>query len=380
MRVIQFSDSFLPVMDGVGNVVYQYATNMGRKGQEVYVVCPQTDTGYRGNYPFEIVDYLGVPLLKLKSYKVGTPLLDVHCLNRLNHIHPDIIHVHSPFIAGHAGLSYARKQGCPIVGTFHSKYYDDFLQVTGVGALAALGTKYVVNFYEKCDEVWAVNESSAQTLRDYGFSGDIRVVYNGTDIAAVDDRALRAASEQYAPDGAPVLLFVGQMNWKKNLRCVLEACAKLRRPFRLVLAGQGPHEKEIAKLAKALGIDDRVRMTGHMTDRDLLNALYKCASLFLFPSVYDNSPLVVREAAAMGTPAVVVRKSSASEGMRDGFNGFLCDDDPADLARVIERALSDPEALEEIGENARKTIPIPWSVLVDEVLEHYGQIIHQKRK
>ena len=66
--------------------------------------------------------------------------------------------------------------------------------------------------------------------------------------------------------------------------------------------------------------------------------------------------------------------------MRDGFNGFLCDDDPADLARVIERALSDPEALEAIGENARKTIPIPWSVLVDEVLEHYGQIIHQKRK
>ena len=41
---------------------------------------------------------------------------------------------------------------------------------------------------------------------------------------------------------------------------------------------------------------------------------------------------------------------------------------------------ADPEALEEIGENARKTIPIPWSVLVDEVLEHYGQIIHQKRK
>lgn len=380
MRIIQFSDTFLPIMDGVGNVVYQYARNMGLKGQEVYAVAPQADTGYRGNFPFEIVDYVGVPLLKLKSYKVGTPLLDVHCQNRLNQIHADIVHAHSPFIAGHAGLTYAHKHGCPAVATFHSKYYDDFLQIFGVNMIASAGAKMVANFYEKFDEVWAVNESSADTLRSYGFEGDIRVVYNGTDIPEADEAAVAEVTARYGLDGAPLLLFVGQMNWKKNLRCVLEACAKLKKPFRLLMAGQGPHEKEIAKLAEELGIGDRVRLIGHMTDRAMLNALYKRATLFLFPSVYDNSPLVVREAAAMGTPAVVTRGSSASEGMRDGFNGFLCDDDPADLARVIERALSDRELLEEIGENARKTIPIPWSILVDEVLGHYERIIREKRR
>lgn len=380
MKIIQFSDTFLPIMDGVGNVVYQYARNMGLKGHETYAVAPQADTGYRGGFPFEIVDYVGVPLLKLKSYKVGTPLLDVHCTNRLNQIHADIVHVHSPFIAGHAGLSYAHKQGCPAVATFHSKYYDDFLQIFGISAIASAGAKYVANFYEKFDEVWAVNESSAETLHSYGFEGDIRVVYNGTDIAETDDGAVAEISERYHLDDAPLLLFVGQMNWKKNLKCVLEACARLKRPFRLLMAGQGPHEKEIARLANDLGIGERVQLIGHMTDRRLLNALYRRATLFLFPSIYDNSPLVVREAAAMGTPAVVTRGSSASEGMRDGFNGFLCNDDPADLARVIERALSDREALEEIGDNARKTIPIPWSVLVDEVLAHYEHIINEKRR
>ena len=72
MRIIQFSDSFLPVMDGVGNVVYQYALNLAHKGHECYVVAPQTDTGYRGGYPFELVDYIGVPLPRMKSYKIGT--------------------------------------------------------------------------------------------------------------------------------------------------------------------------------------------------------------------------------------------------------------------------------------------------------------------
>jgi len=380
MRIMQFTDTFIPIMDGVGNVAYQYARYMGLKGHEVYAVTPQADTGYRGRYPFEIVDYIGVPLLKLKSYKMGTPLLDVHCTNRLNHIQADIVHVHSPFIAGHAGLSFARKKGCPVVGTFHSKYYDDFLQVTGISALATLGAKYVANFYEKCDEVWAVNESSAETLHSYGFEGDIRVVYNGTDIPEADDEMDGVVKARYGLDDVPMLLFVGQMNWKKNLRCVLEACGRLRRPFRLLMAGQGPHEKEIARLAESLGIGDRVQLIGHMTDRAVLNALYRRAALFLFPSIYDNSPLVVREAAAMGTPAVVARGSSASEGMRDGFNGFLCDNDPADLARVIERALSDMELLEEIGENARKTIPIPWSMLVDEVLGYYEDILQRKNK
>lgn len=380
MRIMQFTDTFIPIMDGVGNVAFQYAQYMGRKGHEVYAVTPQANTGYRGKYPFEIVDYIGVPLLKLKSYKMGTPLLDVHCQNRLNQIHADIVHVHSPFVAGHAGVSYARKQKCPVVGTFHSKYYDDFLQVTGISALASLGAKYVANFYEKCDEVWAVNESSAETLHSYGYEGDIRVVYNGTDIPETDDAMDDVVKERYGLDDTPLLLFVGQMNWKKNLRCVLEACCKLKRPFRLLMAGQGPHEKEIVKLAANLGIGERVQLIGHMTDRAVLNALYRRATLFLFPSIYDNSPLVVREAAAMGTPAVVARGASASEGMRDGFNGFLCDNDPADLCRVIERALSDRELLTEIGENARKTIPIPWSMLVDEVLEHYEHIIQEKKR
>ena len=272
MRVIQFSDSFLPVMDGVGNVVYQYATNMGQKGQEVYVVCPQTDTGYRGNYPFEIVDYLGVPLLRLKSYKVGTPLLDVHCLNRLNHIHPDIIHVHSPFIAGHAGLSYAHRAGCPIVGTFHSKYYDDFLQVTGNRLMAGWGAKLVANLYEKFTEVWTVSASSADTLRGYGYKGDIRVISNGTDIKPVTDADVDAVRARFGLDDTPLLLYVGQINWKKNLRCVLEGCARLKRPFRLLLAGQGPHERDVARLAEDLGIGDKVLFTGHICDGVTLNA------------------------------------------------------------------------------------------------------------
>ena len=376
MRIIQFADSFLPIMDGVGNVIYQYAMNLTAKGHECYVVAPQTDTGYRGGYPFELVDYVGVPMPRMKSYRVGLPALDTHCHNRLKMIHPEIVHVHSPFTAGQVGITFAQKRNLPVIGSFHSKYYDDFLQVTGMELLAEVGVKYVVNFYEKCDEVWAVSASSADTLRGYGYTGDIRIMPNGTDIHPLNEEVLNEVCERFdLRSDVPVLLFVGQVNWKKNLRCILEACAKLDKPFRLVLAGQGPHEKSVRKLSEELGIATSVTFTGHIGDHDVLNALYRRANLFLFPSLYDTSGLVVREAAAMGTPSVAVRGSAAAECIEEGVNGYLCEDDAADLARVIDGALNDPQALRRVGEAAKETIPIPWTKLVDNVVERYEALL-----
>ncbi|MBQ3424173.1 MAG: glycosyltransferase [Clostridia bacterium] len=376
MRIIQFSDSFLPIMDGVGNVVCQYARNLAEKGHETYVVAPQTDTGYRGGYPFEMVDYIGLPLPLMKNYRVGLPALDPHCRNRLNAIHAEIAHVHTPFVAGQGGITYAQKLGIPIVGSFHTKYYDDFLQLTGMELLAEAGVRYVVNFYEKCDEVWAVSASSADTLRGYGYEGPLEVVPNGTDVHPVTDAQVREACERFRiREDVPLLMYAGQINWKKNLRCILEACASLDRPFQLVLAGQGPHAREVQELTESLGIAANVRFTGHLGEPESLNALYKRADLFLFPSLYDTSGLVVQEAAAMGTPSVVVKGSSAAECIRDESNGYLCSDEPADLCRVIRRALDDPEALRQIGLNASRTIPLPWSDLVDGVIERYAALL-----
>ncbi len=379
MRIIEFSDTFYPIMDGVGNVVFQYATHLGRKGHECYVVAPETDTGWRGGWPFELVDYRGTRIPRLKSYEAGLPRMDLHYARRMNMIQADIVHAHSPFLSGREAQAYARKRKVPLVASFHSKYYDDFLQITNNERLAKIGTQKVVHFYEQCDEVWAVSESSAETLRSYGYKGPLSVMTNGMDIPEPDPEAVAEVTERYELDVLPVLLFVGQMNWKKNLDCVLEAAAGLEQDFRLVFAGQGPHEKEIRRRAKQLGLSERTVFTGHLTDRRLLNALYARSELFLFPSLYDNAPMVLREAAAAGTPAVVVRGSSSAEVVHDGVNGYHCANDPADLRRVIDAALADPAALAAVGAKAKETIPVPWDRLIDQVLDRYAELVRVHR-
>lgn len=376
MKIVYFSDSFLPIVDGVGNVVYQYAYNMANMNNEVYVVAPQADTGYRGSMPFEIIDYVGVKAPVMKSYKVGTPVLDAHCINRLRMIKPDIVHVHSPFTAGQAGLVYAKRNKVPVIGTFHSKYHDDFYEVSKSEIVAEVGSKAVKEFFNQCNEVWTVSNGSAEELHSYGYKKDIVIIENGTDPRPLADEAAKRVSKQYALGSSLVLLYVGQINRKKNIKTIIEAFSMIEGDVKLVLAGQGPHLKEMQEYAKKCKVADRTVFTGYIGDREDMMGLYRRAELFVFPSLYDTSGLVVREAATQETPSVVVRGSAAAECIKDWLNGFLCDNDPDSLANVIIEALSDTDRLKTIGKKAKDTIPIPWNVIMEQVMDRYTEVIN----
>ena len=383
MKIGQFSDSFLPIVDGVGRVVYHYAMALSRKGEQCYVVAPMADTGFRGGYPFELVDFISLELPRQKQYSTGIPQLDPHYDSRMRSIQLDIVHAHSPFIAGLEAQRLARRRGIPIVGMFHSRYYDDFYQLTKTEMLANLAVATIVNFYQRCDEVWTVSQSSKETLYDYGYVGEIVVMPNGTpDIDPSDARAAAAKEKFNLPD-EPMLLYCGQMNWKKNILRILESCACYLHEggkFTLVLAGQGPDAKSIRQKAEELGLTEHVRFTGHITGEDDLYGLYENADLFVFPSLYDTSGMVVREAAAMETPSVVVRGCATAEPILDRQNGFLCEDTTQSLCDVIKSALDNPASTKAIGKTARRTIYLSWDDIAEKTIKRYESLIERNTK
>ncbi len=384
MRIGQFTDTFYPIVDGVGRVVFNYATHLPRLGHACYVIAPMVNTGYRGGFPFDLVDFTGTSVPGSPQYKAGVAILDRHYHARIADVPLDVIHAHTPFFAGMEALRLTAKRDIPLVASFHSKYYDDFYKATGHEALAHLGVKFVIEFYDRCDEVWAVSKSSADVLRGYGYGGEIVVMENGTEILpAAPENAARAAAQFAIPEGKPVLLYVGQMDWKKNILHILEAAALLRAQgtaFTLVLAGQGADAEAIRSKAEALSLGADTILTGHVSDPALLSGLYQRADLFVFPSLYDTFSLVLREAAAAGTPAVVARGGSPAEAVMDGENGFLAENTPEDLARVIRQALSDPAALRAIGERARESIPIAWETVIKRVEKRYAALIERSQK
>ena len=185
-------------------------------------------------------------------------------------------HAHTPFFAGQEALRLCSKYNLPLIGTFHSKYYDDFYKATNAELIANIGVKFVVDFYERCDEVWTVSESSAVVLREYGYTGDIIIIENGTEMRPARNEDKQAVIEKFHIDAAnPVFLFVGQINWKKGILRLLEAAAYLKRrgeKFTVVLAGQGPDEEAVKAKANELNVAEHVLFTGHLSDTHLLDA------------------------------------------------------------------------------------------------------------
>ncbi len=382
MKVGQFSDTFLPVVDGVGRVVSHYAQGMGELCEACYVITPQ-QPGSEPAHTYQVIEYRGIALPTMRHYRVGIPAFDAAYRRRMAELELDIVHAHSPFVAGREAYRMARRLGIPLVATFHSKYYDDFYQVTHSKTLAKLGIKAVLNFFSKCDEVWAVSASAAEVLRDYGYERSIEVMENGTELKEPDMEAVQIVEQLYGLGRRPMLLFVGQINWKKNIRRILEAAMVLvqeGRNLRLVMAGQGASEREVRALASSLGLDDVVVFTGHISEPRLLAGLYTRADLFVFPSLYDTAGLVVREAAAIGTPSLLATGSSAAEVVQDGVNGLLAQDTTLDMAERIAWALDHPKQLQEIGMAARQTIPKPWKEILTVALERYEKLIALNRR
>ena len=265
MRIALFSDSFLPVVDGVGRVVVRYAEMLAGRGHEVYVICPQADTGYRGGLPYEIVDYVGTSLPPTPQYRAGVALLDTNYRSRMRMLDFDIIHAHSPGTTGLEAVRQAVSRQIPLVGTFHSKYYDDVRQVTHSDALATVGARYVAEFYHRCEEVWTVSLNAAETLKTYGYHGPLRIMPNGTDRTEIREEDERAARAAFGLPDRPILLYVGQLNFKKNLRLVLVSAAMAKNAgydFELVLAGQGPDRAALEELGTSLGLSERCSFRG----------------------------------------------------------------------------------------------------------------------
>lgn len=112
---------------------------------------------------------------------------------------------------------------------------------------------------------------------------------------------------------------------------------------------------------------------------ETLRAWYCRADLFLFPSTFDTNGLVVREAAASGCPSVLIAGSCAAEGVTDGRNGFLIEENAVSLCAKLTALCADREAMRRVGENAMRELYLSWEDAVARANERYVVVLDRYR-
>ena len=355
MRIAMLTSVHFPPEEGIGFYVLQLARELTSSGHEVTVLT-------RGGGSVESTHVGGIRVIGLPFWPLYPLHVQVHgafvrrYLSRAQDRF-DLVHAHTP-------LPPYPPHGFSLVTTVHTPMRADgrSFQVRSLRTLANRAQSVVSQateraLFQRSQAIVAVARSVAAELAEYGISpSSVRVAGNGVN------------ASEFAPDpvgprtNASSILYCGNLGDPKGLDDLVQAFAMIAQDhptWTLVLAGKGPAEASLRKLAIGLGLEERVRFVGHIgyADRQTLVELYRAAGVYVQPSHHEGLPTSLLEAMSCATSCVATSVSGHLDVISPGSNGLLVPPaKPELLAEAISTLIRNRNLARALGLQARETI------------------------
>jgi glycosyltransferase involved in cell wall biosynthesis len=386
MKILYISDVYFPRVNGVSTSIRTFVKQMQSLGHEVHLIAPEysattEDEAWIRRIPARSIYF--DPEDKLMKW--GTVMQKLPGLRRENY---DIIHVHTPFVAHYLGLRLARELNVPCIETYHT-FFEDYLHhyLPWIPKLIARGMARAIS-KRQCNAVDAIVAPSApmlSVLRAYGVKAAAEVIPTGLQAHSFKEADGKAFRINYGiPLERPMLLFVGRVAFEKNISFLLEMTKVLieKHPDALlVVAGQGPAEKSLHKLASDLDLDDNIKFIGYLDRNAELNACYQAADIFVFSSKSETQGLVLLEAMAQGTPVVAIAELGTASILIEGQGALIAPDNIKGFAEKVHQLLQYPQDRYELGKAALTYATENWTakLQVERMLHFYHHVksVHQ---
>jgi glycosyltransferase involved in cell wall biosynthesis len=216
-------------------------------------------------------------------------------------------------------------------------------------------------------------------------SDKIVVIPNGVDATRFESyECSRQFRSRYASDQEKIILYVGRLVPEKGANVLLGAMPGVLSSHpeaKLVVVGEGYYKEELMRIAGRLNISSKAYFTGYVDDWTL-GSLYKCASIAVFPSLYEPFGIVALEAMASGVPVVVSNTGGLSEIVENNVNGLKVEPNNSEaLSRAISRLLDNPDLAENLKQEAFKKVTriYNWQAIAETTAELYFQTLEEAR-
>ncbi|GAB3899525.1 glycosyltransferase family 4 protein [Kibdelosporangium lantanae] len=353
-RILIAADTFPPDVNGASHFAARLAHGLAGRGYDVHVVCP-SDTGRRSTSA-GVVTVHRIPSLKTPfhpTFRYSTPWTAAREVGPLlDRLKPDVVHVQSHFSVGRSVLRAACERGLRVIATNHFMPENllGFVRLPApVGtALANWGWRDLVRVYRRATVVTSPTRRAVDLLTSKGFPGAPRAISCGVDLD-------RFASERIRRDADPTVLFVGRLDKEKNVHELLRALP-LVPSLRAEIVGDGSCREDLERLAAQLGVADRARFHGLVSDADLINAYRRC-DVFCMPGTAELQSIATMEAMAAGLAVVAADAMALPHLVRPGTTGFLFPPgDVAQLAAALLALAADPDLRLRMGRAGRDLV------------------------
>ncbi|HEU4691999.1 MAG TPA: glycosyltransferase family 1 protein [Vicinamibacterales bacterium] len=353
---------------GIGTYIRNLLRQLARidRDTEYVLLCREPDLG--------IAAQLGPNFRSVREPSPNYSLREqIHVPWVLRRERPDVYH------APHYVLPPAVR--CRSVVTIHDCIHLMFPQYLPNKAAYAYARASMWAAARRSDRILTVSEASKRDILSlFNVKPEkIVVVYNAIDehfSTTPSEEHVARIRERYQLDHKFVL-YVGNIKPHKNLVRLIEAFSELRRTHDdLKLLIIGDEISKLPALRRAVHrhkLHKHVRFLGYLKD-DTLTVLYRLASVFVFPSLYEGFGLPPLEAMASGTPVVTSNVSSLPEVTGDA--AVLVDPYDVDsIGNGIRRILDDPRLAEELRiKGLKRAREFSWERSVEKTLRVYREV------
>lgn len=305
MKIAQVCPRYYPFIGGVETHVKATSQRLMKRGFEVEVL---TTDPYGALQKEEEINGVKVKRFKSwapsESYFFSRKMKDYLVKNSQVY---DIVHAHSyhAFPALYAAQAKGRNKlvfNPHYHGTGHS-FFRSLLHIP----YKFLGKK----IFEKADKIICVSNYEKSLLaKNFKVNEEkISIIPNGLNLE--EFKGLRKGKRDYW-----VILYVGRLEKYKGVHYLIKVLTKLDNDMILEIVGKGRYKKVLVKLARKLGVEDRVKFFQDLSGEELLQK-YVDADLFVLLSKHEAYGISVAEALASGTPCIVARSSALKEWIDD---------------------------------------------------------------
>lgn len=378
MRVIIFTETFLPKMDGIVRVICLLLDHLTERGIETMVVAPRL-----GDEPLErygetiVVTTEGFRLPWYPELKFAPPLLGA--FRQMQEFDPDVAHFFHPVALGLPGMLMAKALGIPTLTSFHVDFarmsHHFYIGPVNLKILTPLTNFLTKTFFNWSDYSLAPSIHIQQKMIQQGIRR-VGLWKRGVDSEKFHPRFASDSMRQRLSDGHPedhILLYVGRLSAEKNLdqiKFVLDRVPNTR----LALVGYGPEQSRLEEIFSGTN----TVFMGYLEGEELASA-YASADIFVFPSALESFGLVAVEAMAAGLPVVASRVGGIPDIVEEGVTGYSFEvDDIAGLVAGVEQITGQPGKREAMGRAARAFAETQsWGHMMDEVIDVYAGLRKQ---
>jgi len=381
MRICFLSRRFFPTISGMSVYALNLLRGMVDLGHDVTMLAQYRDDpegkGVYGGGPPDDVE--GVKVIGMESKgeaENGDFERDIEAIvDRVvaeHEIEPfDVIHAQYGYPPGLAALKASRELGIPNVVSIQGG--DGHWVGTKSDTLEAAMQAVLGH----ADRLLIGSRSFAKEVRgNHGTPlSRFTIIPGAVDVDRFAPRDEEAVG-QLRDDASPTLLYHGRVDERKGAVDMIDALAKLPDAVRLIMSGIGPDVEAVEKRIDALGVEDRVEMTGY-APYDTVPDVYHQGDVFVSPTYAEGFSNTILEAMASGVPIVSTKTVGVVDCLRHEDNALLVSPgEPDELAEALHRMIEDDDLRTRLAGDALEECQstYAWSVIARQIAGIYRDL------